>query len=373
MGDLGRKLEAKKEGSNSQYATFETKNGEIITIRLADHNATVSNFDNYDEYEGISIVVTPKKNKGITNDGDAHIVEYFYDAIKLRKAEGKPLAEIVRSIQQSLYSGEYKDTTGLAERQEVNGEGVMKGQPMFQMKGEVMMREGERREERREVSRKAWEEMAFRRERLNRQIEDVNKRIVDLTWGSDEWNRLFDERAKLIEERKAVVQELASVTQRQTAAERQQSEAFAQRQWRRAHERGEEREGAGRPCIIVWGKFLLGKWHLDDDDPDVLVIQFRGHFCYVPVAWEENEKLVGCAIIKPCFFHVVVIVYDIGLVFAIRFAGVVVDDAKSLGTLHHILEIDVVMVALAIPFFERSVAPDFGNCSNFLTFLKYPY
>lgn len=38
----------------------------------------------------------------------------------MRKAAGKPLAEIVRSIKQALYSGEYKDTTGIAERQEVN-------------------------------------------------------------------------------------------------------------------------------------------------------------------------------------------------------------------------------------------------------------
>ena len=30
------------------------------------------------------------------------------------------MAEIVRSIKQSLYSGEFKDTTGLAEREEVN-------------------------------------------------------------------------------------------------------------------------------------------------------------------------------------------------------------------------------------------------------------
>jgi hypothetical protein len=104
----------------SKYATFETINGKIVTIRLSNHNATVSNFDNHGEKNGISIVVTPKENLGITNDGNAHVVEYFYDAIKLRRAEGKPLAEIINSIQQALYSGEYKDTTGLAEVEEVN-------------------------------------------------------------------------------------------------------------------------------------------------------------------------------------------------------------------------------------------------------------
>lgn len=87
---------------------------------MSNHNATVSNFDKVGEAEGISIVVSPKKNPGVRNDGSAHIVEYYYDAIKLRKADGKPLAEIVRSIKQALYSGEYTDTTGLAQRQEVN-------------------------------------------------------------------------------------------------------------------------------------------------------------------------------------------------------------------------------------------------------------
>ena len=124
IGDVAKALGATRKGSKSEYATFETVNGKIVTIRLADHNATVSNFDNRGELDGISIVVSPKRNEGITNDGKAHIVEYYYDAIKLRRAEGKPLADIVRSIQQALYSGEFKDTTGLAERQEVNEDNI---------------------------------------------------------------------------------------------------------------------------------------------------------------------------------------------------------------------------------------------------------
>lgn len=124
VGKVAQALGATRDGSKSEYATFETKNGKVVTIRLADHNAKVSNFDRRNELSRISIVVSPKVNTGITNDGDAHIVEYYYDAIKLRKAEGKPLAEIVRSIQQALYSGEFKDTTGLAERQEVNADNL---------------------------------------------------------------------------------------------------------------------------------------------------------------------------------------------------------------------------------------------------------
>ncbi|MDD5891041.1 MAG: hypothetical protein PUC72_00715 [Bacteroidales bacterium] len=120
IGDVAMALGAKRDGSGSEYATFETVNGKIVTIRLSNHNAKVSNFDNREEAEGISIVISPKPNQGMINDGNAHIVEYYYNAIKLRKAEGKPLADIVKSIKQALYSGEFKDTTGLAKRKEVN-------------------------------------------------------------------------------------------------------------------------------------------------------------------------------------------------------------------------------------------------------------
>lgn len=120
LGDVAKTIGSERKGSKSEYATFETINGKVVTIRLADHNATVSTFDNHNEEDGISIVVTSNDNKGINNDGKAHVVEFYYNAIKLRRADGKPLAKIVRSIKQSLYSGEFKDTTGLAEKQEVN-------------------------------------------------------------------------------------------------------------------------------------------------------------------------------------------------------------------------------------------------------------
>lgn len=124
LGALAKALDAKKHGSNSQYATFEAKNGTVVTIRLANHNAATLTFDNHEENDGISIVVSARENNGITNDGKAHVTEFYYDAIKLRKADGKPLVDIVKSIKQSLYSGEYKDTTGLAQREEVNAKDV---------------------------------------------------------------------------------------------------------------------------------------------------------------------------------------------------------------------------------------------------------
>ena len=122
LKDVATALGAKRRGSASQYATFETKNGRIVTIRLADHNA--STLDNAGVDDGISIVISRKPNDGLQNDGNAHIVECFYPDKKLRTAEDDAYAAIVRSIEQALYSGEYKDTTGLAEREEVNANDV---------------------------------------------------------------------------------------------------------------------------------------------------------------------------------------------------------------------------------------------------------
>lgn len=124
LGTLAKALNSTMHGSRSQYATFEAKNGKVVTIRLANHNAKTSTFDNHGEDTGISIVISARENNGVNNDGKAHVTEFYYDAIKLRKAEGKPLVEIVKSIKQTLFSGEYKDTTGLAQIEEVNADAI---------------------------------------------------------------------------------------------------------------------------------------------------------------------------------------------------------------------------------------------------------
>ena len=108
----------------SNYGSFALPNGETLAIRISNHNARVSNFDKNDENNGISIVISSHKNKGLNNDGKAHIIEYFYHRRAIENATGKPLADIVKSIEQALYSGEFKDTTGLAQRQEVNAETI---------------------------------------------------------------------------------------------------------------------------------------------------------------------------------------------------------------------------------------------------------
>jgi hypothetical protein len=48
------------------------------------------------------------------------VVEFFYSDKAINKSDSRALAEIAKSIKQLLYSGEYKDTTGLAEVEEVN-------------------------------------------------------------------------------------------------------------------------------------------------------------------------------------------------------------------------------------------------------------
>lgn len=120
LGDLANALNIPNRNKSSRYGLFKTINENIISIRLSNHNATVSNFDNAGEKDGISIVITGAPSTGIDNNGNAHIVEFYYNEQKLRKAEGKPLVGIIRSIKQTLYSGEYKDTTGIALREEVN-------------------------------------------------------------------------------------------------------------------------------------------------------------------------------------------------------------------------------------------------------------
>ncbi len=118
--DLSRSLGLKQHES-SQYGTFVTGNGKTVTIRVSNHNARVSFFDKNGEEDGISIVISSHKNKGLLNDGNAHIVEYFYPKQSLERADSKPLSDIIKSVSDALNSGKFEDTIGLAQRQEVNG------------------------------------------------------------------------------------------------------------------------------------------------------------------------------------------------------------------------------------------------------------
>ena len=135
--DLSRALGLEQHEA-SNYGSFDLPNGNRLAIRVSNHNARVSNFDRNNEDNGISIVISSHRNKGLDNDGTAHLVEFFYNRRSIENAEGKPLAEIVKSIKQALYSGEFKDTTGLAERQEVNAKDAIRFQSVGERAGEAV-------------------------------------------------------------------------------------------------------------------------------------------------------------------------------------------------------------------------------------------
>ncbi|GEM_PF-3099288 len=76
----------------SQYGTFKTEDGKEFTLRISNHNASVANFDESGESEGVSIVISKYGNRGIRNNGTAHVSEFFYPKSAIERAEGKPLA-----------------------------------------------------------------------------------------------------------------------------------------------------------------------------------------------------------------------------------------------------------------------------------------
>ena len=90
--DLSQTLNLEQHEA-SHYGTFETKDGKLVTIRVSNHNASVSFFDENGEEDEISIVVSGHKNKGVLNDGKAHLVEYFYPKQSLERSQNKKLAK----------------------------------------------------------------------------------------------------------------------------------------------------------------------------------------------------------------------------------------------------------------------------------------
>ena len=102
-------------------------------------------------------------------------------------------------------------------------------------------------------------------------------------------------------------------------------------------------------------KSLIHIIHLDDYHSDLLFVSVVFHFGYMPVAREENKEFIGITVIESCFLYLVIIVYHVWSVFAVGYTGVMVDDAKTLRSLYHILEIDVVVVTLAPSFCQWTV------------------
>ena len=95
--------------------------------------------------------------------------------------------------------------------------------------------------------------------------------------------------------------------------------------------------------------------HLDNNHSDHLVVSVIRYLGNVPVAREEDEELAWSAVVEASAALVVVVVDDIRAILAVGLAGIVVDDTKTLSAFHHILEVDVMVMAFAASLFERLV------------------
>ena len=237
--DLSQALNLERHEA-SHYGTFETQKGKLVTIRVSNHNARVSLFDKNGENDGISIVISNHKNKGLLNDGNAHIIEFFYSKQSLQRADGKPLSDIIRSVSEVLYSGEFKDTTGLAERQEVNGDDVIR----FQFIGEkgaaeadhaedVFANENVDRSVRESRSEKA-ELTAEERELRDNLVERMRKGGLDVVTDSEEMQRVIDTENERTRNKRS----------KKSEAARKRDEALYAVDWSTAFVSGKSREEA---------------------------------------------------------------------------------------------------------------------------------
>lgn len=84
------------------YGTFVSKDGVVITVRIPNRNTNISTWDDNGESNGISIVISKFKNKGIKNNGNAHVFEFFYPKKVIGQSDGKPLVSSNNSVLQTL-------------------------------------------------------------------------------------------------------------------------------------------------------------------------------------------------------------------------------------------------------------------------------
>ena len=120
--DVSRELNLTKDGS-SHYRTFSTPLGDI-TLRVSNHNSKLKEFEDRYEDEGVSIVISRKKNKRIDrtdSTGKSHVDEFFYPKQGLERLQGRPLVQILESIEEFLKTGVYVDKTGLAQPEDSRG------------------------------------------------------------------------------------------------------------------------------------------------------------------------------------------------------------------------------------------------------------
>lgn len=122
--DVSKELGLINRGQ-SNYRTFTTPMGDV-TLRISNHNSKLKEFNDRNEAEGISIVISQRKNKKIDKDnsvpGKTHLQEYFYSKQTLERAQNRPLVQILESIEDFLATGVYSDKTGIAHFEDTSND-----------------------------------------------------------------------------------------------------------------------------------------------------------------------------------------------------------------------------------------------------------
>lgn len=91
LNDIANALGTKGKGLSSKYATFETKNGQIVTIRLGNHTVTVSLFRNRVRKSWVLTVYTIDNNTDAKGRGSDLSSATQNDPIRTRAELGAVL------------------------------------------------------------------------------------------------------------------------------------------------------------------------------------------------------------------------------------------------------------------------------------------
>ena len=110
------------QDAESHYSDFVLPNGRKVTLRISNHNAAVANFDNHGATDGVSIIITQYSNKGLKNNGVAHVAEIFLDKKDIKANNNSPLSAVANGISQFLQTGELNGELfpAYAQYEEVN-------------------------------------------------------------------------------------------------------------------------------------------------------------------------------------------------------------------------------------------------------------
>ena len=118
LTDLSIELGLDLDNRGSHYGDFVDANGNVFSIRVANHNADASNYKEHGnpEINNIGIVIKSRRKKNTFKpDKDVKAQEYVYLKEDIAKADGDVLSQIAESLAELFETGEYTDKTGLAK------------------------------------------------------------------------------------------------------------------------------------------------------------------------------------------------------------------------------------------------------------------